>query len=96
MRGHPFLPRTPSEGVSLPAKREGKHSYFVLALRLTSAAPAAVFEALPVLPLRKTLLAAVAAFADVRIVLFFAICFSSFPQEYAERESRAGQRSTGL
>lgn len=67
--------------------------YLDLAFRLTNAAPAAVFEALPVLPLRRTLLAAEADFADVRIT-FFAICLTSFPT-MAEWMGGTG-RCTGL
>jgi len=65
--------------------------YFVLALRLVSAEPAALLDALPVRPSRKTLLAAEAALAEVRIV-FFAMSFTSFPME---REGRQGQAKSG-
>ncbi len=63
--------------------------HFVPFLRLTSAAPAAVLDALPVLPLLRTLLAEEADFADVRIT-FFAMCLTSFPT-LAEVEGGTGQ-----
>jgi hypothetical protein len=68
----------PPHGPAVHAKRPSKESYFFfLSGRCVNAEPAALLEALPVLPLRNTLDAALPAFAPV--FSFFAMAHFPAP-----------------